>query len=317
MGNLTDDMTRLRGEVDALRSDRGALMQELARGARDLASTVSAMQADFAAARTAMAKKTGAEREAFVAAVISEVNSLLSAFSRDRDDMARKGRQDRGVFLSEMRRQVSDMCKETADDLMGVRRAWRGESSGKSRPVTMKKEPVVVKPIPPSVETVMKKTVAPPEIKTAKSPVTFKETVKKKEEKKTVAPPEIRTEMPPIAFKEPAKKEEEKKTVDHLRARQESLRSHPQGTAEKSSGEEDGVAPEIRTEMPPVTFKEPVKKEGEKKKVAPPEAPAVEPTGGKVPAPVRASVPLRKKTEKRRPVEKPAKKATKGNRGKK
>ncbi len=111
MGNLTDDMTRLRGEVDALRDVRGALMQDLTRGARDLAATVSAMRADFTSAHAAMAKQTRGERKTFVAAVIDEVNSLLGEFSRDRNDMARKGRHDRGAFLSEMSRQVAGLCK--------------------------------------------------------------------------------------------------------------------------------------------------------------------------------------------------------------
>jgi hypothetical protein len=161
-----------------------------------------------------MAKKTGEEREAFVAAVIREVNSLLGEFSRDRNDMARRGRHDRGVFLSEMRRQVTRMCKETADEMMGARLAWRGRSPGKSRPVPMKKEPVVVKPISPPVEAALKKTVAAPEFKAEKPPVTFKEPLKREEEKKTVvAAPEFKTEKPPVTFLEPLKKEEEKKTV--------------------------------------------------------------------------------------------------------
>jgi hypothetical protein len=95
MGNLTDDMTRLRGEVDALRSDRGALMQELARGAKDLASTVSAMKADFAAAHATMARKTGKARASYVAKI---------------------------------KRQVGRMRKETSSDLVGARRAWLGKA---------------------------------------------------------------------------------------------------------------------------------------------------------------------------------------------
>ena len=193
MGNLTDDMTRLRGEVDALRGARGALMQDLTRGARDLATTVAAMRADFTAAHTAMAKKTGEEREIFVAAMIDEVNSLLGEFSRDRNDMARKGRYDRGVFLSEMKRQVTGLCKDTVDDLMGARLAWRGRSPGKSRPVRMKKEPVVVKPISPPVEASPKKTVEAQEFKTEKPPAKFKdkEPLKKEEKKKTAAAPVV------------------------------------------------------------------------------------------------------------------------------
>ena len=185
MGNLTDDMTRLRGEVEALRGARGALMQDLTRGARDLATDVAAMRANFTAAHTAMAKKTGEEREAFVAAVIDEVNSLLGAFSRDRDDMARKGRYDRGIFLTEMRRQVTGMCKETADDLMGARLAWRGRSPGKSRPVPMTKVPVAVKPISPPVEAALKKTVAAPEAPAVETP-------------KVKTPPSVSASKPPF-----------------------------------------------------------------------------------------------------------------------
>jgi len=95
MGNLTDDMTRLRGEVDALRSDRGTLMQELARGAKDLASTVSAMQADFAAAHATMARKTGNVRASYVSGI---------------------------------KRQVGRMRRENASDLAGASRAWSGNA---------------------------------------------------------------------------------------------------------------------------------------------------------------------------------------------
>ena len=226
MGNLTDDMTRLRGDVDALRGARGALMQDLTRGTRELTTAVAAMRADFSAAHAAMSKQTRGEREAFVTGMIDEVNSLLGEFSRDRNDMARKGRVDRGAFLSEMRRQVTGLRKETADDLMGARLAWRGERPGKSRPIPMKKEPVVVKPIPPPMEAALKKTVVAPEFMAEKPPVTFMEPLKKEAEKKTVAAaPEIKTEKkavptpkfksekPPVTFMEPLKKEEKKKTV--------------------------------------------------------------------------------------------------------
>ncbi len=211
MGNLTDDMTRLRGEVDALRSARGALMQGLAQGACDLAATVAAMRADFTAAHTAMAKKAGEERGAFVAAVISDVNSLLGDFSRDREDMSRNGKHDRGIFLTEMRRQVTGIRKETADDMMGARLAWRGQSPPKSRPVQLKKETLFVAPVKPPVEEKAKKMAAAPELKAEKPPVTFKEPLKKEEEKKAViAAPEFEMEKPPVTFREPLKKEDKK-----------------------------------------------------------------------------------------------------------
>ena len=95
MGNLTDDMTRLRGEVDTLRSDRRALMQGLARGARELATTVSAMQADFAAAHASMAKKTA---------------------------------KARATYVARLKKEVSRTRKENAADLAGAARAWFGKA---------------------------------------------------------------------------------------------------------------------------------------------------------------------------------------------
>ncbi|MDO8721812.1 MAG: hypothetical protein Q7J31_06240, partial [Syntrophales bacterium] len=115
-----------------------------------------------------------------------------------------------------MRRQVAGLRKETTDDLMGARLAWRGERPRKSRPVQLKpvqpkKEPVFVAPVTPPVEETVKKTVAAPEFKTEKPPVAFKEPLKKEEEKKAAATPEFKAEKPPLTFMEPLKKEEEKK----------------------------------------------------------------------------------------------------------
>ena len=70
MGNLINDMTRLRGEVDAARSDRGAWIQEMA-------STVSAMLSDFAADHKAMAKKTSKERKGYVTGLRQETAADL------------------------------------------------------------------------------------------------------------------------------------------------------------------------------------------------------------------------------------------------
>jgi len=93
MGNLTDDMTRLCGEIVSLRNARGDLMAELASGARDLTDYVSSMQADFCDARRKMAKKTKAELAAFVSGVKTK---------------------------------VMNMREEMSGDLAGARRAWSG-----------------------------------------------------------------------------------------------------------------------------------------------------------------------------------------------
>jgi len=88
MGNLTDDMTRLRGEVDALRSDRVAQL-------RDRVATVKTFLSDFTADHTAMAKKTAKARATYVAKV---------------------------------KRQVGRMRKENAADLAGASKVWFGKA---------------------------------------------------------------------------------------------------------------------------------------------------------------------------------------------
>ena len=100
MGNMTNDMTRLRGEVDGLRVAMAALMHDLAQGAKNLASEVSAMRADFAGAREAMVKAHAA--------------------------MAKKTRKGREAFVSGMRKRVNRMRREFSSDLAGARSAWCG-----------------------------------------------------------------------------------------------------------------------------------------------------------------------------------------------
>ena len=216
MGNLTDDMTRLRGEVDALRSERGVMMQGLACGAKELATTVSAMQADFAVARIAMAKQTRGEREAFVAKVTAEVNSLLGDFSRDRGTMARKGRDDRGIFLAEMGREVTSILKATSDDLLGARIAWRGQIFRKAQTDQQMRQPEIEAPAA-QVEETENMTAVESEFEQEKPLDTFREPLEIEEiitastspEATEVEPSDINTEHPAFDDTEDMKQIEE------------------------------------------------------------------------------------------------------------
>jgi len=96
MGNLTTDMTRLRGDVDALRNARNVLLQDLAHGANGLATKVSAMRADFTAAHQAMTKKA---------------------------------RMEMNAYLSGIRKRVGGMRQENQDDLAGARLAWNSKGT--------------------------------------------------------------------------------------------------------------------------------------------------------------------------------------------
>ncbi len=96
MGHITGDMTRLVGEIRALRDARNKLIEDLTRGAKDLKDAVSAMLANFSNAHAAMARKTKAERMA---------------------------------FLSGLNNAVAGMRKEFAADLAGARLAWFGHGA--------------------------------------------------------------------------------------------------------------------------------------------------------------------------------------------
>ena len=173
MGNLTDDMTRLRGEVDALRSDRGALMQALSRGVKDLASSVLGLRADFGAAHAAMAKKARNSRAAFVSAMSGEVNALLADYRRAMGEMAFEGSERRAAFCAGVQKYVAGMCMETTDDLAGARLAWCGRGSGIRRDMPLPKgqRAVEAPPTPPIAEARESVQPPPPPVAEAKEAV--------------------------------------------------------------------------------------------------------------------------------------------------
>lgn len=92
MGRLTDDMTRLRGEITALKESRRALQRELFHAVGALKREVAANQAAF--------------HQAFA-------------------ETARTGRSNRMMFVNNLSQQVAGLLHSVADDLNGARRAWR------------------------------------------------------------------------------------------------------------------------------------------------------------------------------------------------
>lgn len=94
MGNLTNDMRRLCNEILTARHARQTMVKDLARGARDMKNSVSAM---------------------------------LAGFSNAHAEMARKAKAERMAFESGLKHTVADMRMEYASDLAGARRAWFGK----------------------------------------------------------------------------------------------------------------------------------------------------------------------------------------------
>ena len=101
MPMLTKEMTRLRGEIDALRNARGALMQGLESATGKLRNTVSAFRGDVRAEHSKMNTK------------------MKKGLNR---------------FMTDLRETVGDIRTAVATDLVGAHQAFFGGASGvKSR----------------------------------------------------------------------------------------------------------------------------------------------------------------------------------------
>lgn len=96
MATLTNDMTRLCGEIQMMRRMRGALMNELEHKTQERRTAVSQMQANVASAHEDMAKRTKAHRMAFV---------------------------------SDLKQTGAGQRQATSSDLAGAHRAWSGKGN--------------------------------------------------------------------------------------------------------------------------------------------------------------------------------------------
>ena len=90
---LTDEMTRLCGEIVALRTRRGELLNSLDRDSKARRASVSDLCGQFTSARAGMARRT---------------------------------KDDRLCFLRNLRHAVHTQQRAIRSDLAGARRAWAG-----------------------------------------------------------------------------------------------------------------------------------------------------------------------------------------------
>jgi hypothetical protein len=94
MGRLTEEMTRLCGEIVALRGARRDFL-------KDLSTDVAALKADFRQAHHEMTRTSKAGRQA--------------------------ANVDRQAAVAHLKKTVGDMRHAFAADLEGARRAWAGK----------------------------------------------------------------------------------------------------------------------------------------------------------------------------------------------
>ncbi|MCF8036102.1 MAG: DUF4332 domain-containing protein [Desulfobacteraceae bacterium] len=119
MGQLNEDMTRLREEIDALRNQRKTFIDDLRRGTGGLKQDVYEMQARFRKERAEEAGKTKNDLQAFVSEIkdfISElrdgVEEMREKLGNDHSAMAEKLKGDLGNFMGNMKSEVSGMLSD-------------------------------------------------------------------------------------------------------------------------------------------------------------------------------------------------------------
>jgi len=103
MGTLTDDITRLCGEIVALRESREELLNALARASKDRGREVAHMLAGFRDALARVAKEGKANRVVFASNIRNAVTRLV--------------------------KWVSDLRRGLAADIEGARKAWFGSKA--------------------------------------------------------------------------------------------------------------------------------------------------------------------------------------------
>ena len=99
---LTNDMTRLCGEIAAMRGSRADLMSNLAQTRAEMQGAVTRMLAGFGDVRSEIAQQTKADLSGFVVRVKEAV--------------------------TELRQKVAKLQDEFRDDVAGAHRAWHGAS---------------------------------------------------------------------------------------------------------------------------------------------------------------------------------------------
>ena len=163
MGPLTNDMTRLRDEIDALHNTREAFINDLKHDVTEMQSgfrnahaemasetkndlfaftsnlkaNVSKMKQGFRNDHAEMARKLMNDLGTFVSGLEADVSDMKQGFRNDHAEMARKLMNDLGTFVSNLNETVANLRQEFEADIQGAHRAWFGQAP---REHTTKKE---------------------------------------------------------------------------------------------------------------------------------------------------------------------------------
>jgi predicted flap endonuclease-1-like 5' DNA nuclease/gas vesicle protein len=132
MGHFTDDMTRLCGEIGALRSTGEAFIHALRHDTAEMKENAADMLSGFRRDHTEMAKKMKDGLGLFVSGLKADVFGMQAGFREDRIEMITKTKEDHQDFLSQTEEFVAGLREEVAD-MLSIFRNDRAEMAGEMK----------------------------------------------------------------------------------------------------------------------------------------------------------------------------------------
>jgi len=109
MGNLTEDIARLCGEIETLRDSRKVFGSQLDKENTEMKSGVSRMRAGFRKDQNNMAVRAKNDRKKFVSSLDTEVSGFLNAFDKAHAEMATNTKKANVEFVSDVASHVSGL----------------------------------------------------------------------------------------------------------------------------------------------------------------------------------------------------------------
>jgi hypothetical protein len=129
MGDLTDDISRLCGEIETLRESRKVFGFQLDKETREMKTGVSKMRAGFRKDQNNMAVRTKSDRVKFVSSLDTEVGGFLNAFDKAHAEMATNTKKANVEFVSDVASHVSGLLTGYHKDLQAMGQATKQENA--------------------------------------------------------------------------------------------------------------------------------------------------------------------------------------------
>ena len=129
MGNLTDDISRLCGEIETLRDSRKVFGSQLDKETREMKTGVSKMRTGFRKDQNNMAVRTKADRVKFVSSLDAEVSGFLNAFDKTHAEMAANTKRENVEFVSGVANHVAGLLTGYKKDRKAMGQATKRENA--------------------------------------------------------------------------------------------------------------------------------------------------------------------------------------------